>query len=150
MPDSFVTWDPTLLSNPTGPIGYNRGCPPGYFAELVPAGSDFGQAIDPANPGGNWVRCKFYGGYNAGDVAATQSEARGRAIGDTVGDITGAVSDTLGTSGRAGAQTVKDGLTQVGTSFKSAWDALGLPNMTLTLAVGGVAAGAFIVWKVWR
>lgn len=37
MPDStplFVAFDPTLTANPSG-VGYNQGCPPGYFMELA-------------------------------------------------------------------------------------------------------------------
>lgn len=83
-----VTFDPSLpYDKPEG--GYNRGCPPGYFAEFV----GVGEAGSTPLGGGSTtaVRCRLVEGTTAADI---QRET-GTTTSETVGVVTGAIGDTM-------------------------------------------------------
>ncbi len=128
MNDAFFEWDATLLLNPDAGVAINRGCPPGYIAEFVAPGTPMSIVYDPARPAGGWLRCRMVAPTSATDVGAVQDDATsgGPTVADTLG---GAIADTLGLSGRSGAQTVGGTV--------SSW-ASSLPSLNTTVIVAGV------------
>lgn len=115
MAGDFVTWDPSLLQQPDAAVYWNRGCPPGYFAEFVSptfVAPDGTRPTDYGNPASR-VICRA--------VATTTP--------DTIVDETGATwQDALDNFNAAVQQT----LTQVSGSI------LGGVGATLPLLLLGV------------
>ena len=136
MTDALVEWDPTLQANPNASVEFSQGCPVGYFAEFVAPGTRMAVVVDPANPGGTWVRCRQLAGVTAADVV---NDAGGTSPAAILG---GAIADTFGLSGRPGAQTVGGTVSSWGDRLRQS-----LPSLSTTVLVVGLVAVAVIVVK---
>jgi len=78
LPDDVLPFDPSLQANPTAPLLWNRGCPPGYFAQFV--GAEFFDAsvipvrvvvaIPDTATSNNYVRCRLMATTDAGTIQA--------------------------------------------------------------------------------
>jgi len=93
-----VQFDPTM---PYDGVGYNRGCPPGYFAQFVPAGEeDSSQPPSIIVPGGpTAIRCRMIEGYTdivnaneSGQVSADSWLNYVSTVGEFAGDVTSGLS----------------------------------------------------------
>jgi hypothetical protein len=83
----IVTWDPSKQTNPGAAHPLNRGCPAGYFAELVAPRT--GGAISYGDPN-QWVRCRLL----RTTTAATIQRETGRSWRETLNIATSAARDT--------------------------------------------------------
>ncbi len=141
MNDVFFEWDPTLLLNPDAGVAVNRGCPPGFIAEFVAAGTPMAVVYDPAQPSGGWLRCRMVDPTSPRDLASVQDDATsgGPTVLDTLG---GALADTLSLSGRPGAETI-------GSTLQKAKDSLpALPSLNTMVIVAGVLGLAALIFML--
>lgn len=91
-----LPFDATL---PFEGTGFNRGCPPGYFAQFVPVGADDSSQPPPFVEGGpTAIRCRYIEGY----TPAVNADETGQAAADSwagylqeIDEAVGAVGDTF-------------------------------------------------------
>lgn len=76
-PDPEVLpFDPTLPYTRTDNMMINRGCPVGYFAQFVPAGTDSAVFVQIPNlVQGSYIRCRKMAGYTSAVNAAETGQA---------------------------------------------------------------------------
>jgi hypothetical protein len=93
-----VVFDPSL---PYDGIGYNRGCPPGYFAQFVAAGeADATQPPRVVVMGGpTAIRCRIIEGYtpqvNAVETGQAEAESWNNFV-EEVGNVAASVGENVG------------------------------------------------------
>ncbi len=128
----LVAWDPTRRANPTAGEVLNRGCPVGYFAQLVAPGEAL--AVDYGNPA-SWIRCRRLAGTSAKVIQAEVKES-GTSWRETAALYAGAIRDTAGISGRPGAWRAFSWLPNV-----PRWGAWALGGAAALVVVTAAAVG---------
>lgn len=113
----IVPFDPTLpyLDRPVSGLLINRGCPPGYFAQLVGAGEPGAVVVNiPGVVSNQAVRCRLMATSDAGSITYES----GTTAAESLAIYTEAIKDTAGDIG-------------AGLKFGLPWVALGLATLAL-------------------
>jgi len=102
-PPDVVMFDRGLLVNPTAPVVWNRGCPPGYFAQFVPPGAEGAVKVGETN----WVRCRLLSTATPGTIARESGPSPSERVLIFAGEAARRVQESLQAAGEA----LKPGLT---------------------------------------